>query len=78
MKSFLRTQEDIVSNKNFIRNTKTGNIIYNPPSVPDIASLIQNWGKIVNTPDENRNYSFIKCAMDHYQFEAIHPFLDGK
>ncbi len=62
---------------NAIKNTRTGEIIYTPPAVPAITSLIQNWENFVNNPDEDRNFSLIKCAIAHYQFEAIHPFIDG-
>jgi Fic family protein len=40
--------------------------------VPD---LISEWERWVN--DEHKMAPLIKCALIHYQFETIHPFLDG-
>ena len=76
-KTLLKTSRGYRQQQNTIRNTRTGNIIYTPPVVPAINELIQNWEKFVNHWDEDRNYSLIKCAIAHYQFEAIHPFIDG-
>ncbi len=63
--------------QNAIANKATGDVIYTPPPAPKINDLIQNWETFVNNPESDTNYSLIKCAIAHYQFEAIHPFMDG-
>ncbi|TAH42328.1 MAG: Fic family protein [Bacteroidetes bacterium] len=63
-------------NQNRIENTLTGEVLYTPPSATEIARLISNWEKYIHTVDENVD-PLIKCAISHYQFEAIHPFSDG-
>ncbi|MEP7234389.1 MAG: Fic family protein [Ignavibacteriota bacterium] len=62
--------------QNKIINTATGAPIYTPPIASDVPKLLSNWAKFVN--DETSDLDpLIRCAIGHYQFEAIHPFLDG-
>ncbi|MEK7177022.1 MAG: Fic/DOC family N-terminal domain-containing protein [Patescibacteria group bacterium] len=49
---------------------------YIPPVHTDIASLIDNWEKYLNSSDEEQD-ALIRIGVAHYQFEAIHPFMDG-
>lgn len=46
-----------------------------PPSVDYLNVLITDLEKFINT--ENNMSLLIKIALIHYQFETIHPFLDG-
>ena len=48
--------------------------LYVPPKSDRIVSLIQNWIKYVH---EAKHDDLLKVAIAHYQFEAIHPFMDG-
>ncbi len=48
---------------------------YVPPLPDDLPDLITDWEAFVNTPGELP--TLIRCALMHYQFETIHPFLDG-
>lgn len=59
-----------------ISNSRTGEIIYTPPvGEALIRELLSNWEKFIHdTVDID---PLIKMAVAHYQFEAIHPFLDG-
>ena len=53
-------------------------IIYTPPAPAQTNSLMGNWENYVNSPvAADKTDSLIKTALSHYQFEAIHPFLDG-
>lgn len=59
-----------------ITNTVTGETIYTPPIGEDqIRTLLANWENYLHAEDGTD--PLIKMAAAHYQFEAIHPFLDG-
>ena len=64
--------------QNYIANKKTNGksvIIYTPPEMIYINKLLGNWETFTH---HNKNFfPLIKTAICHYQFEAIHPFLDG-
>ena len=62
--------------QNKIENSGTGDVLYTPPPATEIGRLIGNWEKYVHSNDESID-PLIKCAISHYQFEAIHPFGDG-
>jgi len=48
---------------------------YTPPPVEEMLLSLSDWEKYLNL---NLNEPpLIQCALMHYQFEAIHPFLDG-
>lgn len=49
--------------------------VYVPPLPTEIPDLIKDWESFVNTPGDLP--TLIRCALMHYQFETIHPFLDG-
>jgi Fic family protein len=51
------------------------NAIYVPPLPEEISEAISDWEKFVN--EKSRLPVLIRCALMHYQFETIHPFLDG-
>ncbi len=48
---------------------------YVPPLPGDLPDLIADWEEFVNTPGDLP--TLIRCGLMHYQFETIHPFLDG-
>ncbi len=59
-----------------LRNAATGNVIYTPPDNTDsLNRLIKNLESYLNEQDEMS--PLIKLAVQHYQFESIHPFYDG-
>lgn len=51
------------------------NARYIPPSPNDMLDAMSDLEKYINTDDELD--SLIRAALIHYQFETIHPFLDG-
>ena len=48
---------------------------YIPPTANEIIPLFANLEKYLNSDEEKDN--LVQIAIAHYQFEAIHPFLDG-
>ncbi len=48
---------------------------YIPPNQLDMQNSMSELEKFINTYDEFS--TLIKIALIHYQFETIHPFLDG-
>ncbi len=59
-----------------LRNDLTGETIYTPPASHErIRSLLANWERFMHSDDELD--PLIRMAIGHYQFEAIHPFVDG-
>lgn len=61
--------------QNQIANITTKKMIYTPPAPQNIPDLIHNWQKYAN--DAQPVDPLIQVAVCHYQFEAIHPLLDG-
>jgi Fic family protein len=46
-----------------------------PPPVEEMKEALSLWEKYLHSDPEEP--PLIQCALMHYQFEAIHPFLDG-
>ena len=51
------------------------NARYVPPSPDDMTEAMSDLEKYINADDETD--ILIRTALIHYQFETIHPFLDG-
>ncbi len=48
---------------------------YVPPPLEELGNVLGEWEKYVNSaPNEQM---LLQAALMHYQFEAIHPFIDG-
>ncbi len=48
---------------------------YVPPPARYVRDLLQDWEEFVNL--ESVLPPLVQCALMHYQFEAIHPYVDG-
>ena len=46
-----------------------------PPLPEHLLDLLADWERFVNEPSPIP--VLVRCALMHYQFETIHPFLDG-
>ena len=59
-----------------LKNSFTNEVIYTPPEGEQhLRDLLSNWEKFANADDDID--PLVRMAVLHYQFEAIHPFLDG-
>jgi Fic family protein len=59
-----------------LRNATTNTIIYTPPDDYDtILNLMKNLEDYLHQEEDLS--PFIRLAIQHYQFESIHPFYDG-
>ena len=60
-----------------IENRATQELIYRPPTgYGNLIRLLINLERFIN--DETDGFQpLVKMAIMHYQFEAIHPFMDG-
>lgn len=68
----LRDQQNWVIHTRGVRRE----IVYTPPPPEKISALLENLEEFIQTDDESLSV-LIQCAVLHYQFEAIHPFIDG-
>ncbi len=59
-----------------LANTKTGDVVYSPPEGEQLLrDQLGAWERFMHERDELD--PLIRLAAGHYQFEAIHPFVDG-
>ncbi len=49
--------------------------VFVPPLPHEVPDALTDWERFVNTPEGMP--TLVRCALMHYQFETIHPFLDG-
>lgn len=59
-----------------LRNAANGEVIYTPPEGEAVLrEKLSNWERFIHEATDID--PLIRMAVAHYQFEAIHPFLDG-
>ena len=59
-----------------LSNRRTGEVIYTPPVGQKLLQRkLENWADFMHENDDID--PLVRMAVQHYQFEAIHPFTDG-
>ena len=59
-----------------LKSRMSGEVIYTPPVGQDLLTAkLDNWARFMQ--EETDIDPLVRMAIQHYQFEAIHPFVDG-
>ncbi len=59
-----------------LKNRASGEVIYTPPvGQQRLQQLLDNWADFMHSCTDVD--PLVRMAVQHYQFEAIHPFADG-
>lgn len=51
--------------------------VYTPPPAPDVPPLMKDLVEWIQDAEKNEISPFIISGIAHYEFESIHPFVDG-
>src|SRR3989304_3478558 len=72
-----KTPGQLREHQNWIgtRGTNIEDARFIPPPPELVSDLMADWERFVN--EDLEMPALIQCALMHYQFEAIHPYLDG-
>ena len=70
-----KTPGEFRRSQNFIGGSKPSDAVYVPPSIADLDAAMEDFDRFANRNDDLP--VLIRLAIMHYQFETIHPFLDG-
>lgn len=71
-----KTPGEFRKSQNWIGGSSPSNAMYVPPSKEYLDELLTDFEFFINN-DELEIPILVKIALLHYQFETIHPFLDG-
>ena len=71
-----KTPGEFRVSQNWIGGRMPITAVYVPPPHTEVAECLSDFEKFINN-EEIDTPDLIKSAILHYQFESIHPFLDG-
>ena len=71
-----KTPGEFRTSQNWIGGSMPSTAVYVPPPHTEVAECLSDFEKFKNN-EEIDTPDLIKIAILHYQFESIHPFLDG-
>lgn len=71
-----KTPGEFRISQNWIGGSMPSTAVYVPPPHTEIAECLSDFEKFINN-EEIDTPDLVKIANLHYQFESIHPFLDG-
>ena len=71
-----KTPGEFRTSQNWIGGSMPSTAVYVPPPHTELAECLTDFEAFINN-EEIDTPDLIKIAILHYQFESIHPFLDG-
>jgi len=71
-----KTPEEIRKTQNWIGGSSLKDAFYIPPEPNMLPDLLTDIEKFLHN-EESQTPELIRAGIAHYQFETIHPFLDG-
>jgi Fic family protein len=72
-----KTPGQFRTSQNWIGGRTPNDARFVPPPVSEMNEALDDFEKFLHRENPDKIPPLIECALLHYQFEAIHPFLDG-
>lgn len=77
----MKPQDFVPDRQRYLIRIGSGGLVYwafVPPPLPPVVQMHQALDALEKCIHDTNEYPpLIRVALVHYQFEAIHPFLDG-